>query len=283
MGMSPRLLRPRAGGFHPDAADWRTRVVANGGTVSASTMKAVDTFCKAIATAGLRDRFFRLNLFAGTGLSAALVPLFRGPSLGGTQLGNTTDTNTNFVSGDYVETGASGGLTAGTNKRLNTGLNQTDVGAASCHLSVYEAAKATGAFNNRIGSRTSALTHEHVLTGANPASSMAYGIDATAGVRRATTTSYTEAGAFWLGSNLSSTESTLYKNGTSVGTASPLARTAQSLAYFVFALNESGTAGDPMTTGRLASYSVGLGVTAEQAVAYNTAMQAFQTALTRNA
>jgi hypothetical protein len=284
MSMSPRLLRPRQT-LHPEASSWASRVVANGGTVSGTTLSAVDKFCDSIASAGIRDRFYRLNLFCGSNLNACLTPLYRAASLGDTQLGNATDTNVGglFVSGDYNETGAIGGLKAGSGKRLNTGLNQTDIGVDSCHLAIYEPAKATGSFNNRIGSRTSALTNEHVLTGGSAAESMAYGIDNLAGNRRAqTTTAYTEGGAFFIGSNLSSTAATLYKNGASIATASPVARTAQSLAYFVFALNESGAAGDPMTTGRIAAYSVGLGMTGPEAAAYNTAMQAFQTSLTRN-
>jgi hypothetical protein len=105
--------------------------VANGGSVSATTLSAVSKFCAAIDTAGIRDRFVRLNLFAGTGLAAALVPLFRGQSRTGTQFGNTTDTNNGpFVSDDYVETGASGGLQAvsNTSKYLATGLNPFTAG-----------------------------------------------------------------------------------------------------------------------------------------------------------
>jgi len=107
-----------------DAQDWVNRVYANGGTVSTSTANAVNSFCDAIDAAGIRDRFYRLNLFAGTGLNAAMVPVYRGTSLGGTQYGNTTDTNVGpFVSGDYAETGASGGLKGnGSSKYLNTGV-----------------------------------------------------------------------------------------------------------------------------------------------------------------
>jgi hypothetical protein len=131
--MNPRLLRPLASSVHPEANAWRTAVVANGGSVSASTMRAVSKFCADIDAAGIRDRFYRLNLFCGTGLNAALVPLYRNTSLAGSALGNATDTNNNFVSGDYADTGASGGLTgtgnngvgAGNSKHLNTGLQPT--------------------------------------------------------------------------------------------------------------------------------------------------------------
>ena len=120
----------RRASLHPEAADWVARVVSNGGTVSASTAAAVNTFCRAIDAAGIRDKFYRLNLFCGgtsgtaVGLNSALVPLYRGPSLGGTQYGGTTDTNTGntFQVGDYAETGAGGGLTGGSTKYLTTGL-----------------------------------------------------------------------------------------------------------------------------------------------------------------
>ena len=71
-GVKKALVKPNA-----DAADWIRRVEANGGTVSTSTANAVTDFCNAIDAAGIRDRFYRLNLFCGTGLNAALVPLFR--------------------------------------------------------------------------------------------------------------------------------------------------------------------------------------------------------------
>jgi hypothetical protein len=67
MPMNPRLLRPRST-IHPEAADWANRVRANGGSVSGSTLTAVSRFCASISAAGIRDRFYRLNLFCGTGL-----------------------------------------------------------------------------------------------------------------------------------------------------------------------------------------------------------------------
>ena len=102
------LTRPR---IHHDALDWARRVVSNSGTVSQPTLRAVSTFCDAIDRAGIRDRFYRLNLFCGDNLSAALVPLYRNSSSTGTQLGGLTDTNaavsgqSPFVSGDYTLTG----------------------------------------------------------------------------------------------------------------------------------------------------------------------------------
>jgi hypothetical protein len=110
-------------------------VVANGGSVSATTMQAVDRFCRSIDGAGLRDRFYRLNLFCRGNLSACLVPLYRGPSASGSTFGDATDTNNNFVSADYAETGVNGGLKGnGSTKFLATGLPMTFLGNNQLHM-----------------------------------------------------------------------------------------------------------------------------------------------------
>lgn len=275
---------------NPDAQDWVNRVYANGGTVSASTAAAVNQFC--IDTLSIRDRFLRLNLFCGgtsgtaIGLNSCLVPLYRGQSLGGTQHGGATDLNTGgglFVGGDYVETGAGGGLSpsGSGSKRLDTGLTQVTVGVSSCHLAVYEIAKPTSGltYRCRIGCRGASSLNDHMLEnlGTDP---VAY---ATGGSisGRATAASYAEAGAFWLGSNESTTTSQIYKNGTLAGSATPTARTAQALNYWVFGLNDNGALGDVMTVGRLGGYSIGLSMDAGQVSTYTAAMQAFQAALGR--
>ena len=183
MPMSPRLLRPRASGVHPEAASWRTRVVANGGSVSAATMQAVDRFCRSIDGAGIRDRFYRLNLFCGGNLNAVLVPLYRGPSRTGAQFGNTTDTNNGpFVSGDYSE--SSGLKGNGSSKYLETGVAMTFLGTNQLHMYVsfnpevlelkaLLAARANLAGslaleNNYNGTSTNRPRHSHFGSGVQP-------------------------------------------------------------------------------------------------------------------
>ena len=146
MPMSPRLLRPRATGFHPEAMDWRNRVIANGGTVSGATLQAVANFCRSIDAAGIRDRFYRLNLFCGDNLSAALVPLYRAESLAASVRGNATDTNNGpFVAADFNNTGSASGLKAdGTTKFLNTGVPGDTFTEANVHYGFGLRATQTG-------------------------------------------------------------------------------------------------------------------------------------------
>lgn len=283
MPMSPRLLRPRAsGGYGLDALDWRSRVIANGGTVSATTMKAVDDFCKAIVIGGIRDRFFRLNLFAGDNLSAALVPIFRGPSRTGTQYGSATDTNYNFVTGDYAETGSNGGLLGnGSNKSLQTGLFLGDIATPyDAHCSVYWTGTdpvstqrwlgtfADGTFmcetsGNSVGGRAS----ENVF--------MSGTISATGTAQRGhhitTRTADNDARHFRNGSSIVQRTASISSTFTST----------VSLAVFGAATDSIGGVNSPVSR-RILSYSCGKGFSVSQASAYYNAIQAFQTALSRN-
>lgn len=288
MPMNNRLLRPRQT-IHPEAADWANRVRTNGGTVSGTTLSAVDRFCKAIAAKGIRDRFYRLNLFCGTGLTAALVPLYRGPSLGGTQYGNTTDTNTGpFVSGDYAETGASGGLNGnGTTKYLATGLNPFDAGMVETdfHTSGYfkDVINTSGVFIGCVNSvaqrgvifhpafttlgmyvRFGGLANSGIENGSLSArSGLLLGVRRPGGV------------GFRNGENINATSVTSGSLAWNASSASP--------ALFVFGRNDAQASPSPQPfAGRSQGYSIGLSMTDQQASDFYTAMQTFQTALSRN-
>jgi hypothetical protein len=288
MPMNPRLLRPRST-VHPEAADWANRVRANGGSVSGSTLTAVSKFCASIAAAGIRDRFYRLNLFCGTGLPACLVPLYRGQSLGGTQFGNATDTNNGpFVSGDYTETGASGGLAGnGSSKFLNTGLAPNALPSlATGHLSAYIPTVTAGSIARMVAAAdaSNVFSIQHRLISANN-ESYAQGCwgSAAFAVAGQGAGSTTISGGLWTATRTAATTQTLYQNATSRGTDSTSVTPASHAnAWYVFAGNTSGAAGS-YCNHRMMAYSIGASMSATQVSAYNSAMQAFQTALGRNA
>ena len=270
MAMSPRLLRPRQT-IHPEAAAWAARVVANGGTVGTS-LAAVSKFCRAIDAAGIRDRFYRMGIFAGSNLNAALVPLYRGPSFGGTQYGNTTDTNVGpFVVGDYAE---NAGLTGnGSSKYLDTGFSMDTLpSTTSGHAAVYCPNRSSrSAFTGMIGVGTTGSTGFGISTDAS-----------VYGVWGAFAFAANSSNGMLLVSRESGSLLPTYANATSIATntttvtPSAIARNA-----VVFANRASPTAVDNFDTRRYCGYSIGLGMTAAQVSAYYTAMQAFQTALGR--
>jgi hypothetical protein len=267
-----------------DADDWASRVVANGGSVSSSTMDAVYRFCMQLSAAGLRDRFFRMGIFAGTGLNAALVPLYRGPSLSGTQYGNATDTNVGpFVSGDYAE---NAGLTGtGGGKYLNTGLSPSALpSVATGHMAAYAPqitpVDATRAF---MGCASGSAQYN-----------LSYSLNTGTGLARLRTTwggtsghDANEPGGVFRGglrlsTRTSATALRTYHNTTQVSLLETSVTPASHVNnWFVFAFNSAGT---PIqySPDSIRAYSIGDSMTAEQVAAYYAAMQAFQTALGRN-
>lgn len=113
---------------HPDAVDWMARVIANNGTFTLQHFKAVNEFCRQIDSANLRRKILRCNLFAGSNLNAALVPVFRGAAHNMTQYGNSADTAVGLVSGDYT---AAGGLVCVANSRyVDTTISPSTVSTA---------------------------------------------------------------------------------------------------------------------------------------------------------
>jgi hypothetical protein len=284
MGMNGRLLRPKASG-HPEALAWKSAVIANGGTVSASTMTAVTAFCKSIDSAGIRNRLYRLNLFCGGGLTACLVPLYRGPSSGGTQYGNTTDTNNNFVSSDYAETGATSGLlgsSVGVGKWLDTGVPQNF--AADRHISaVWQIAPSTAggyAISAYGPSGNQALFGIYAQTTTTYNAFMA----SDAGAVSSTGTLAAAGGRSLIASNVAGAGGgTFYSNG-AAASATTGYTTADTAPITVFGLKRAAISAPTVWfNGRLAGYSIGLSLTATQAAALNTAYAAFAVALGRTA
>jgi len=279
MPMSPRLLRPRASGVHPEAADWRSRVVANGGTVSTTTLRAVDQFCKSIDSAGIRSLFARLSLMCGGSLEAALVPLYRGTSLSGTQYGGN-DTNYNFVSGDYAETGSSSGLQGnGSTKALLTPLTGNDLGDGyNIHCSVYwrgtdpvTTARWCGSFNGPVlmcetsGNSVGGRSGDNVFMSAT--------ITSGSGNQQ----------GHHITSRTSASDSRHFKDGSSiVQRTATVTVTPGSTRFAVFAAALDNVGGfNSIASRRILAYSFGAGMTTTQAAAYYTALQAFQVTMGR--
>ena len=289
--MNPRLLRPTASGVsHPDARDWAARVTANGGTVSSTTLKAVDTFCKAIAAAGLRDRFWRLNLFCGNSdasLNAVRTPLYLSDALGGSNYGGATDTVVNFVSGDYDETGANGGLKGnGSNKYLNTGFVPSNITATDSHISIYgeDFAEPTRTFMDH-GCRTSNSSPlQQFLLRVRNASAIVNQYSANNG--NAFQAGVTDATAInsghFLGTSTASNSHRIINNGTEAATATgTISGPLTSAQFILWSLNVNGSIQNLYASSRLSAYSIGKGLTALQGAAYYAALHAFQTTLGR--
>lgn len=275
--------------WHPEAADWYRRVSLNGGTVSLATMRAVSKFCTDIDAAGLRDRFFRLSLMAGSNLSSCLVPLYRGPFPSGTQYGNASDTNNNFVSGDYVETGQTGGLKGdGSTKYLDTGFVCTTLPFCNAHLSAYiRTAASSGTYSPIVAAfqPPNNLEEFAIYSNGGTVNSQAYYSDDNTANGYVVSAANNPTG-FFLGTAVSVPDRRCYLSGAqsiSTTTTAPSRTNYPNFSLFVLCRNTNGGGAQRFNNARVCGYSIGLGLRPPQVSLFNTAMQTFQASLGRNA
>jgi hypothetical protein len=286
--MSPRLLCPRTGGFHPEASDWRTRVIANGGSVSGSTLKAVSDFCKAIDKAGIRDRFYRLNLFCGnadSALNAVRTPLYRAQSFTASPLGNATDENTGtFVQGDYAEN--NGLLGNGSTKYLSTGLPMTFLGSNQVHLFASFVPDASANFRVLLGARANlsgSLAMEQNFNGttSNRPRIAIFSVGFNPSGNASPITGRTQYLCQLDGTNGIIGES--FARNVSIGQNTFGAYSAtNTTAFLIFAGNQVGTGIAAYFHSRIDSYSIGAAFTTSAGrTAYHDALTTFRDALGR--
>jgi hypothetical protein len=219
------------------------------------------------------------------------VPLYRGPSRGGTQYGGTTDTNNAFVGigTDYAETGASGGLTGnGSTKFLNTGLATNALPSiATGHLSVYAMTGFGGSTIYGLLSTLGPAYAENYAIEANRSTGGLVGSWGQGGTFASLATAAQGAGnGHVVVARTGSTTLSAYRNGGFLRSdTTSVTPTATAAPFYVFGSNPNSTVGQgPLNyaLARMGGYSIGLSMDATQAAAYYAAMQAFQTALTRN-
>lgn len=270
-------------GNHPDVTSWLNTLSLIGGSASSTTIAALNTFCNSIDSAGLRNKFYRLNLFCGNSLTSCLVPLYVNTQWNLPVLGFSIDTNNNnnFTSTDYNETGVSGGLIGnGTNKFLLTGLKGTVLNAGNRHLSAYEITNATTDYSPSLGNTDATGTSaQHALGPWTASTTYAYRTHNTIGGSASTTKNT----GFWLGSDTSTTTSILYRNSISSASSSGFpAGGSSSLQYTIFGVINSTNIPTEVSEARLGAYSIGLSLNSSEVSSFNSIMQTFQTALGRN-
>lgn len=118
--------------FDPDAQTYFNNITTNGGTISPTSMTAINNLVLCMKASGTWALQGEIYPYAGNQLAAALTKLKF-------NTGNSPFlTNHNFVSGDYVETGAAAGLTGDASaKYLQTGYLYNTFTADNTSLSVY--------------------------------------------------------------------------------------------------------------------------------------------------
>ena len=234
----------------------------------ARNFHAIDRFVGDCKAANLWSKLIEVGPFAGSNLNAAMVKLAYQPAAGAVL------TNSNFVSNDFVETGASGGLTSDGTKFLNTnvpGSTLPDTGHLGFYLSDDVVVTGNRAFLGVISGS------DHYWMGAlNPTAAC----DARYGGSITASSSDTMTKGFYVMSREADTSLTLYRNATSIATAATSAPTTKSaLPVYVWALYSSGAS--CRLPARGAFYSIGQALNATEVTALNAAVRNLQLALNR--
>jgi hypothetical protein len=287
--------------YHPDVDAWLDRVIANGGNASPSTIAALTNFCTSIDNAGLRNKFYRLNLFCGNNLAAALVPLYTGPNrYDKPQYGSSKDINYNFIESNYNETGSLAGLTSsgadptqanvGT-QYLDTNLKISEIVPIgqlvnSVHIAGTASVMILSSGTQYIIFNTTTFIDIYAL---------GFGLIGSNANMRGTTSGSTlnslitpiagtgliSPAQHFIASRIGANDHRNYQNGTQSGSTSNQASNINTSSFPIYLFRQSGGLAIYSNL-RLSNYSIGLGLSSSEALAYYNILQTFQTALNRN-
>jgi hypothetical protein len=249
--------------LEPETLTYQAAIAAAGGTMNVAVLKFVDDFVVEAKARGFWDHLTEVGPFCGDNLNAALVKLKHG--------GSATLANTGFVGGDYVESGANGGLNGAANKSLSTGYvpQSTDGVLAFYNRTAVD----NSATRTMMGTRDS-FGNEARLTHTNTGIDEFQWSDGGASASRANET------GLYTGRRTTITR-TLLAGGAVVAEGTTLATSTPNTAIRLWARNNNGTA-DQFWTGRGSFYAIGKSSFSDSTVAaLNDAVRTLQAKLNR--
>jgi hypothetical protein len=256
-------------GWRDETLQYADRIAANGGSITQASLVGIDAFVRACQIAGIWSKFIEVGPFAGSNLNAAMVKLVYQPAAG------SVLTNSSFVSGDYVETGANGGLSGDGTKFLNTNVQATTL-PDNGHYSFYLREDITSGSNKGlIGALDASNQYWMGALTAGATVDLRYGALVLASV------SGILSKGFYTGVRESSTSLTYYRDAVSIATSSSAAGTTKpAYAIHTWGYNSAGTSGARINA-RGSFYSIGQALTPTEVGALHNAVRNLQSALNR--
>jgi len=220
---------------------------------------------------GIWGRFLRVNLFCGDQLAACLTPLVSGP-------GFATDTNVNFIAGDYVENlglhgdGVSAYLNTGVivpnvSGRARGGLTWDSLTNLIATSDVFIGAQSTVPAGDTQFSKTNVGSMQQSVFGGGSSASVGFQLT-----------------GLWRATRKSDTNNQMSKDGVLVASSAGLNTGANAaVALYVFAKNLDGVADNYVdAVCRCGGYAIDDGtIPDEHEAAFSTAWTVFRTALGR--
>lgn len=243
------------GGFDPDAQAFFDRVTTAGGTLTTTEKNATNQLVLDMKSAGIWSAMKAVYPMVGAS-AAACAQNLKSSSFTGT-----------FTSGwTFASTGATPN---GTSATMNTGLNpNTNLSTSSAHLSFYSRTNVNQAtYDFCAGQDYSILLYSNTF----------YVNLTNSGVYSATFALSNTTG-FYIGARTNNTNVNGYRNGTKVINNAALVSNLENSNLYL----SSRGGGSLYSSKQCAFASIGDGLTDTQASNFYTAVQAFQTTLSRN-
>lgn len=262
-----------------EAVAWKAAVISNGGTVSAGSYTAVNTFITSLYSNSLRSLIYRLNFYGGNQLAACAVPVIH-------DQGGSLDILHNFVGGDYTE---ATGLTGNGTTKYNGVDDAFNLNAfATINDLSFGTYIRTDAQDPQfsIGARESLDQSKRAVFQVRFTDDNTYiqcGDNGSAGGARVVFADGAGAKGLYHASRTASNSLVVYKNGSNAGsTATPGGSLPGCLFYVHAAGNELNVNPIQPTAKSLGGYFVAKGMNATQAGNFYTIWQTLMTAFGRN-
>lgn len=260
-------------GLDMDVKTYANNILLNGGSISLQSLEYVNQFVIGLKTNAIWQNILDMGIFCGNNLNAALVKLKYVSGLSPVNL-----VNNNFIAGDYVERGATGGLTGNAStKYLDTifpilSLNRTNV-----HCSFYKNVQGTtnASFRGMMGASYVATGNtDRFYMEDDSSNSTANGALGFGAIGAASTTAFNGTGFRIFACD--GTNTTAYKN-TSISVNGAGDQTWQKNGtVWIFNVN-----GSTLTSSTIPFYSIGYGLSVTDVTNFYNLVQTLQTQLGR--
>jgi hypothetical protein len=258
-------------GTDPDALDFFDRISDVGdGDLDSTGQSGIDDYCKGCKSDAIWTPQLDIGPLVGPSLACGLVKLKKLSS-------SWSYGNSGFAGGAYAQ---STGLTGDGTHHLTTGVAGTDLTNNSTGLGVYCRSSANGTSNVHGARSVANAATERVILFAASDDNLPY-IDLYDSANELGGSSISGPVGFILGTRPSSSELSLYRNESLVGTTSSVGGILPSDELWFFDRNSGGSGAGASSLSH-AFLCITLGMDATQAAAFNSRVQALQTALGRN-
>lgn len=261
------IIASQMSGFDADAQAFFDRVTTAGGSLSNTEKTAVNQLVLDMKSYSIWSKMKAIYPMVGASAAACEQNLKSSSFTGSFSSGWT-----------YANTGITPN---GTSAYMNTNLNtSTQLTQTSTHLSVYVRNNSKNGNPYDIGNATSGgmiVNATYLITRYNTDSAYIGIADSSYG----TSVASSDSRGFWVGATNGSLVQTLYRNGISIKTGTA---TSGSFANNNLYLGAANNGGSPsfFTDKQYALATIGDGLSSTEASNFYTAVQAFQTSLSRN-